>query len=160
MTFIPVFVSAGRIPSPSPLTGPCMPNIFGTEGPVISASSIATFCSLRLIATASIAETIDFPTPPFPLTTPMTFFMLLFELHGSMRLSFFDAQDAPQVEQSCVHSSFAIISSMITITVVYGLLYPNPRQKSRADGKRPRFILQLRRKYDIIQSELPVFSRK
>ena len=51
-------------------------NALGIDGPVISASRIATFFPFLLEEEASIAVTEDFPTPPFPLTIPITFFTL------------------------------------------------------------------------------------
>ncbi len=43
------------------------------EGPVISASRIPTLQPFLRIILARDAVTIDFPTPPLPLTTPITF---------------------------------------------------------------------------------------
>jgi hypothetical protein len=66
---------------------------------------------MRFIVTASREVTSDFPTPPLPLTTAMTFFTLLilcgfaFSLTGS----FLSAQDSPQELQ--LWSQFSLIVS-------------------------------------------------
>ena len=101
---IPVFEIAGISPPSPPVTGPLRPKALGMEGPVISASRMAVFISLRRMVTASMEVTMDFPTPPLPLTTPITFLTLLEALQGSIRLTFFDEQLLLQLEQSCVHS--------------------------------------------------------
>ena len=53
-----------------------MPNARGMDGPVMSASKIATFLPSLALPTASNDVTNDLPTPPFPLTMPITFFTL------------------------------------------------------------------------------------
>ena len=104
--FTPVRLSTGRMPSSVPMAFSWIPNIFGMEGPVISASRIAVLCPFRLVSTDSRPVTRLFPTPPLPLTTAITFFTLLNAFCASSRLSGLlrDAQSAPQLEQSCVHS--------------------------------------------------------
>ena len=76
ISLTPPSVVAGKIFLPLLIAGVCTPNILGMDGPVTSASSIAALSPLFAAADASIAETDDLPTPPLPLTTPMTFFML------------------------------------------------------------------------------------
>jgi hypothetical protein len=49
----------------------------GMLGPVTSASKIATDFPSRRAFTASKEVTKDFPTPPFPETTAITFFTSL-----------------------------------------------------------------------------------
>ena len=89
------------MPSSSASTLPCIPKALGIEGPVISASKTAAWYPLLAILTASIAVTRDFPTPPFPLTTPITFLTLLFSFKGLIILSlFFTEQSEPHDEQS------------------------------------------------------------
>ncbi|KAF5043268.1 hypothetical protein DSECCO2_504040 [anaerobic digester metagenome] len=73
----PVLLLHGRIPYPLPFAFSVMPKDFGIEGPVMSASKIPTLCPRLCIVTASIEVTRDFPTPPLPLTTPITFLTLL-----------------------------------------------------------------------------------
>ena len=46
---------------------------FGIDGPVTSASNIAVLCPRRFMVTAIKEVTKDLPTPPFPLTTAITF---------------------------------------------------------------------------------------
>ena len=79
MISMPVAVVAGTI-RPSGFTetpSTPRPNAFGIDGPVISASRIAVCFPMLFIFTAISAVTRDFPTPPFPLTTPITFLTLL-----------------------------------------------------------------------------------
>ena len=85
-----------------PIALSCTPNIFGIDGPVISASRIAVSAPFRFVSTASRLVTRLLPTPPLPLTTAITFFTLLCAFWGSSRLSglFRLAQSAPHVEQS------------------------------------------------------------
>ncbi len=87
MTFIPVLVMMGYIPFSSAVARPFKPKHFGMLGPVMSASSIPTEHSRRRRVVASIEVTRDLPTPPLPLTTPITFFTLLNAFWGSIRLS-------------------------------------------------------------------------
>jgi len=54
------------------MAGPCTPNIFGIDGPVISASKIPTLYPAFAIIDASEDVTKDLPTPPLPLTIPIT----------------------------------------------------------------------------------------
>ena len=107
ITLIPVLVSIGTIPPRGAASHiPWRPKDFGMEGPVISASSIAVLSPRRLSSTAESDVTSDFPTPPFPLTTPMSLFTLLNWFTGAKAGALlFSEQLAEQVEQSCVHSS-------------------------------------------------------
>ncbi len=73
MIFVPSFASHGKIPASSPLALSWIPYIFGTDGPVTSASRIPTANPCSRIIRASDAVTIDLPTPPLPLTTAITF---------------------------------------------------------------------------------------
>ena len=74
---------------------------------------IAVLWPLRLVSTASRLVTRLLPTPPLPLTTAITFFTLLNAFCASSRLSGLlrDAQSAPQLEQSCVHSDNFLTSN-------------------------------------------------
>ena len=88
MISMPVAVVAGTI-RPSGFTetpSTPRPNAFGIDGPVISASRIAVCFPMLFIFTAISAVTRDFPTPPFPLTTPITFLTLLAGFNGSKKL--------------------------------------------------------------------------
>ena len=60
-----------------PLDKTCLfstPKIRPIEGPVISPSRIAILYPSLCLASANNEVTEDFPTPPLPLTTPITFF--------------------------------------------------------------------------------------
>ena len=90
----------------------CKPNIMGIDGPVTSASKMAARYSRRRMVTANREVTIDFPTPPFPLTTPITCLMWDCALAGANKLSSLRSpQSALQLEQSCVHSLIFFIDS-------------------------------------------------
>ena len=105
--WIPVLVTAGMIYCSVPCAFSFTPNALGIDGPVISASSMAVFRPLRLKVTASSEVTRDLPTPPLPLTTPMTFLTLLRSLSFSRKSSLEGClleQLAEHVLQSCVHS--------------------------------------------------------
>ena len=73
---------SGKIPSSLPFAVSWIPYIFGIDGPVISASRIPTENPCSLIILANDAVTIDFPTPPFPLTTAITLRMCDFAFAG------------------------------------------------------------------------------
>ena len=84
------------------------PNAFGMDGPVMSASRIAVCLPLLFIFTAIMAVTRDLPTPPLPLTTPITFLTLLAGFNGSKKLVCSAVrllQDSPQVLQLWVQFS-------------------------------------------------------
>ncbi len=67
----------GYKPSSEPVALPLIPKTFGIDGPVISASKTAVLKPFLFIKTARREVTSDFPTPPFPLTTPITFLIVL-----------------------------------------------------------------------------------
>lgn len=70
---MPDLVMAGRM-SPSDWRAfSWIPNDFGIDAPVISASNIATLFPSFAAWTARLEDTKLFPTPPFPLKTPITF---------------------------------------------------------------------------------------
>ena len=79
-----------------------MPKALGMDGPVMSASKMATDLPCFALPTASSDVTRDLPTPPLPLTMPMTFLTL--ENSFVFSLTILDAQSFPQDSQSCVHS--------------------------------------------------------
>ena len=76
ITLMPVLETTGVISSSVPVALLLMPNACGIDGPVISASKIATLYPSLCVATASMDVTEDLPTPPLPDTTPITFFTL------------------------------------------------------------------------------------
>ena len=85
---MPVAVVAGII-SPSGVTlTPSVPKPkdLGMDGPVISASRMAVCFPLAFIFTARREVTRDLPTPPFPLTMPITFPTELAGFKGSKKL--------------------------------------------------------------------------
>ena len=102
MSLMPPGVTAGSMPSSVPVARWWMPKAVGMEGPVMSASSTATFLPRRAMATAREAVTVLLPTPPLPLTTAMTCLMLDLALAGTLRSR--EEQSLLQVEQSWVHS--------------------------------------------------------
>ncbi|MPN47956.1 hypothetical protein SDC9_195560 [bioreactor metagenome] len=112
---IPVLLLTGIIYVSFPVALFLRPKALGIEGPVISASSMAVRWPLLFIKTASIEVISDFPTPPFPLTIPITFLMLLSSFGSTKRLSVFWRllQFASQVSQSCVHSSLIFSTSPV-----------------------------------------------
>lgn len=102
------------MPFSSPIARSVIPKALGIDGPVTSASRIAVLKPFFWKLTASIEETIDFPTPPLPLITPMTFFILLSLCGGSIKLfGSLLSQFALQFEQSCVHVSSIIIFLLV-----------------------------------------------
>ena len=110
ISLMPDFVTGGYItvPASSQVAFSCTPKDFGIDGPVISASRIAVFKPFFAALTASIDVTNDLPTPPFPLTTAITFFtpllLALFKLCGAVR----SPQSELQFPQSCVHASLIL----------------------------------------------------
>lgn len=74
MISIPLVVCIGSRPISVALAFPCSPKALGIDGPVISASKTAVFLPAFCMAAAKSEVTIDFPTPPLPLTIPITFF--------------------------------------------------------------------------------------
>src|SRR3712207_1389279 len=78
ITLIPSFVNTGNISvseTASALSSRIPVNL-GILGPVMSPSKIPTLYPLVCSSFASKTVTVDFPTPPFPLITPITFFIL------------------------------------------------------------------------------------
>ena len=77
---IPYFSTGAMssLPSTSSRTGRAssQPNIFGCDGPKISASSSPTLYPSFASATARLAETVLLPTPPFPEKIARVFFTL------------------------------------------------------------------------------------
>ena len=101
MTPMPLWLRQGNIPSPSEVARSAIPNATGIDGPVISASRIAVFSPRLAAATARSSVTRLLPTPPLPLMTATTRFMLERLLAGTLKSvpllhepSFFDAQSA------------------------------------------------------------------
>ena len=116
MTSTPSMDLAGSISLPSgDVATPSLPipKAMGMDGPVMSASRTAVFLPLRFMLTASMEVTKDLPTPPLPLTTPITFFTELAgfsasrnSLLSALRLS----QFALQEPQSWLHSLIFLFS--------------------------------------------------
>ena len=98
MIFVPSSATPGNIPASLPTALPCTPYIFGIDGPVISASRIPTEYPCCTIIRARDAVTIDLPTPPLPLTTPITFFTCEYGFAGAFR-SFFALLHEPACAQ-------------------------------------------------------------
>ena len=73
-------------PSGVTVTPSWIPNALGIDGPVISASRIPTLAPVARMRHAIREVTKDFPTPPLPLTTPMTFFTELAGFNFSRKL--------------------------------------------------------------------------
>ena len=70
----------------------------------MSASNIPTRFPSRAMATASMDETVDFPTPPLPETTAITFLTLDFGFRLASKLSALRSeQSEPQEEQFPLH---------------------------------------------------------
>ena len=74
IVFIPVSLTTGNMALSLPMAFCSRPKAFGMDGPVISASSMAVLYPILWVATASMDVTEDFPTPPLPDITPITFF--------------------------------------------------------------------------------------
>ena len=115
MSLIPPAVTAGSMPASEPVARWWMPKAVGMEGPVMSASSTATFRPLFAIAAAREAVTVLLPTPPFPLTTAITCLMLDMELAGTLRSR--EPHSAEQLEQSCVQSAMVNTSPSMVVRV-------------------------------------------
>ena len=101
-TSIPVLVAIGNTPSSVAPSVPVKPKPFGMDGPVISASRIPQCAPLRCMAMASREVHILLPTPPLPLTTPMTFLMLDSGC-GALSRDSGSPQLPPQLSQSWLH---------------------------------------------------------
>src|SRR5699024_4802348 len=99
---MPVFVILGSKNSLSCFALWETPKDLGTDGPVISASSTPTFSPAFAQAEASRQVTRLLPTPPLPLTTPITFLIWEALFIGFKKLcgSFLSPQFCAQEEQS------------------------------------------------------------
>jgi hypothetical protein len=64
------------------------------------------------------------PTPPLPLATAITFFTLdaALSFAEKSKLSFLSAHFLPQVEQSCVQFSSAMMSLFLLLGVLYHII--------------------------------------
>ena len=125
MTLMPIRVSMGKTPRSVISACPRSPKALGMEGPVTSASSIATCFPARRKATARREVTMDLPTPPLPLTTPMTLRIWLSLCAGFLKeaASRRSPQFAEQLPQSCVQFGIIkLISCMIVLQIISLLL--------------------------------------
>src|SRR5690554_2655812 len=121
---IPVPVLLGNKPSSVPLALPVIPNALGIEGPVISASRTAAWWPFLLAVTASIDVTRDLPTPPFPLTTPITFLTLLISCGFALKsvcCFFLSAHSSAQLLQLWLQFSLILISSFVCLFFLFCL---------------------------------------
>jgi len=125
MSLMPEGVTAGSMPASVPVARWWTPKAMGMEGPVMSASSTATFRPRRAMATAREEVTVLLPTPPLPLTTAITFLMLDRALAGTRRSR--SLQLSPQVEQSWVQFSGMIDSLLHMVGIT---CRPDGRQRS------------------------------
>ena len=109
MMSMPPFVRQGSMPDSLAAAIASTPNIFGIDGPVMSASRIPHWRPFFCIAEASSEVTSDLPTPPLPLTTPTTFLTSL-RAFAATRKSGFSASEhfCWQFPQSCEQFSCAI----------------------------------------------------
>ena len=118
ITSMPVFVDTGNktsccssSPTSLDFAFSVSRNVFGIDGPVMSASKIAVFLPFRWDKTARRDVTSDLPTPPFPLTTAIIFLISekTFGSAAKLDVAAFplvrDAQFEPQVSQLCVQFS-------------------------------------------------------
>ena len=80
---MPVTLRAGMMPSSLPISCSCTPKALGMDGPVMSASRMPTLSPRRRMIVLISEVTRDLPTPPLPLTTPITFFTWLSGLAGA-----------------------------------------------------------------------------
>ena len=126
-SFTPVLLSAGMMPSSVPESCWQTPKARGMEGPVMSASKMAVSKARRRIFTAIREATIDLPTPPFPLTMPITFFTWLLALASAAKSLFRLSQFALHVLQSWVHSSLMVFISI----KILGLLAEMPLHRRK-----------------------------
>ena len=116
--FVPSFATHGSIPSSLPRACSWMPYIFGMDGPVISASRIPAVYPFSIIILAREAVTMDLPTPPLPLITPMTFLTAEYGFAGFLKsfiwLVHVDAWEHPaqpsEGHPSCFFSSAIFVA--------------------------------------------------
>ena len=101
MSFVPPLLITGSTPRPSDIACSCTPKMRGIDGPVISASSTAVLYPCFCIFDARSEVTSDFPTPPLPLITPITFLISEYSFCFSKRLCgcVRDAHSLPHSEQ-------------------------------------------------------------
>ena len=127
-------------PSGVTVTPSWIPKALGIDGPVISASRIPTLAPVARMRQAIRDVTKDFPTPPFPLTTPITFFTELAGFNFSRKLcgSFvLLPQFAVQLPQSCVQ--FSAVSLMIlSLSITYS---PTRSSTCEFDGSHGSLML-------------------
>ena len=83
---------------------PERPKDLGIDGPVISASRMAVLRPDWRALTARSEVTSDFPTPPLPLTTAITFFTFLLLSFLEFCGAVLSLQSEPQLEQLCERS--------------------------------------------------------
>ena len=84
---IPSSETAGSIPIDVPYICPLIPNIFGIDGPVRSASIMPTRFPSATSFLAISDVTVDLPTPPLPLTIPITLPMWLYSFNFSLGIT-------------------------------------------------------------------------
>lgn len=98
-------VSGGYIIVPSSLQValPERPKDLGIDGPVISASRMAVLRPDWRALTARSEVTSDFPTPPLPLTTAITFFTFLLLSFLEFCGAVLSLQSEPQRKNSYVN---------------------------------------------------------
>ena len=110
MTRTPVRLSTGYIPASLPMAFSARPNARGMEGPVMSASRTAVFIPRLRASTASMEVTMDLPTPPLPLATPITRLMRDRACGFSIKSAFSRfAQFSWQLPQSWLHCSLMVL---------------------------------------------------
>ncbi len=119
MTDIPVLLCTGKINSPAPSALSFNPKAFGIEGPVMSASKTAVLKPSLFIITESMEVTIDLPTPPFPLTTPITFLTLDISFNFALMSCMRSSQVSPHEEQLCSQFSLIIKNLLFGIAIYY-----------------------------------------
>ena len=123
MTSMPLADFAGLMPSASAVRRLSTPKDFGMDGPVMSASRMATLWPRLFISEASRLVTRDLPTPPLPDTTPITCLTLV-RLLGARVLGPASAvrspqPETPQLEHSCEHSSAMIPSFSSRVAALF-----------------------------------------
>ena len=115
---IPSFDFSGRIPNSQPFAFCVKPKALGIEGPVMSASSRAVWCPFFCILTARREVIRDLPTPPLPLTIPITFLTELCAPRSTLNevcAASLSLQLSPHDEQSCVQFSLILFTPLSTI---------------------------------------------
>ena len=120
------------MPSSLPAARVWMPKALGMEGPVISASRMPTFLPRPAMAQAREEVTRLLPTPPFPLTTAMTFLTWESSWAGAWKLWGLvrSEQLSPQEEQLWVHSDMGRVPSFLYFSRQMGFIC-NGRSRRR-----------------------------